>query len=65
LTTQELWLLTFIHCSAWRTASRCLATVAGPTKSSAKSSMPPRLLVALRSSVQSGWAPRLGFPGSE
>jgi hypothetical protein len=46
LTTQELWQLTFIHCSAWRTASRCRATVAGSTKSSAKSSMPPRLLVA-------------------
>jgi hypothetical protein len=28
LTTQELWLLTFIHCLAWRTASRCRATVA-------------------------------------
>jgi hypothetical protein len=46
LTTQELRLLTFIHCSAWRTASRCRATVAGSIKSSASNSTPPRLLVA-------------------
>jgi hypothetical protein len=46
LTTQELQLLTFIHCSAWRTASRCRATIDGSTKSSASSSTPPRLLVA-------------------
>jgi hypothetical protein len=46
LTTQECRLLTFIHCSAWRTASRCRATVAGSTSSSANSSSPPRLLVA-------------------
>jgi hypothetical protein len=63
LTTQELGLLTFIHCSAWRTASRCRATVAGSTKSSANNSIPPRLLVA--ASVQIGWAPSLGSPGSE
>jgi hypothetical protein len=46
LTTQGCRLLTFIHCSAWRTASRCRATVAGSTRSSANNSSPPRLLVA-------------------
>jgi hypothetical protein len=46
LTTQELRLFTFIHCSAWRTTSRCRATVTGSTKSSANNSIPPQLLVA-------------------
>jgi hypothetical protein len=64
LTTQKLRLLTFIHRPAWRTASRCLATVAGSTRSSASSSIPPRLLVAAQSSAQSGWALRPGSPGS-
>jgi hypothetical protein len=41
LTTQELRLLTFIHCLAWRTTSRCRATVAGSTKSSASNYTPP------------------------
>jgi hypothetical protein len=45
LTTQGLRLLTFIHRSAWRTASRCRATVVGSTRSSANSLSPPRLLV--------------------
>jgi hypothetical protein len=38
--------LTFIHCSAWRTASRCRATIAGSTRSSANNSSRPQLLVA-------------------
>jgi hypothetical protein len=46
LTTQGCRLLTFIHCSSWRTASRYGATVAGSTSSSANNSIPPRLLVA-------------------
>jgi hypothetical protein len=41
LTTQELRLLTSIHCSACRTASRGRATVVGSTKSSANNSTPP------------------------
>jgi hypothetical protein len=41
LTTQWCRLLTFIHCSACRTASRCRATVVGSTRSSANSSSPP------------------------
>jgi hypothetical protein len=46
LTTQGLRLLTLIHRSAWRTASRCRATVPGSTRSSANNSIPPRLLIA-------------------
>jgi hypothetical protein len=46
LTARGLLLLTFINCSAWRTASRCRATVTGSTRSSANNSIPPRLLVA-------------------
>jgi hypothetical protein len=46
LTTQGCRILTFIHCSAWRIASMCRATVAGSTRSSANSSSLPRVLVA-------------------
>jgi hypothetical protein len=46
LTTQRCRSLTFIHCSAWRIASKWRATAAGPTRSSANSLIPPRLLVA-------------------
>jgi hypothetical protein len=45
-TTSEYRQLTFIHCSAWRIASKWRATAAASTRSSASSSIPPQLLVA-------------------
>jgi hypothetical protein len=38
---------TFIHCSARRIASKLRATVAGSTRSSIRSSSPPRLVAAV------------------
>jgi hypothetical protein len=46
LNTQGCGQLTFIHCSAWCIAFKWRATAAGSTRSSTKSSIPPRLLVA-------------------
>jgi hypothetical protein len=56
-TTSEYRQLTFIHCSAWRIASKWRATAAWSTRSSASSSIPPRLLVA---ALDIG-AERIGF----
>jgi hypothetical protein len=64
LTTQELWLLTFIHCSARRPPDAEPQLPDRPSRLPATRSRHDYSW-RLRSLVRSGWAPCLGSPRSE